>query len=161
MKNPNKFMVALGALLAMLMYALKKPVPSVSAEAAEVIQAFIDQHGSSTSTPLRLKREATPLLFPPEPFFGLNPAMISAAEQAQKSWKPVETIPAVRLDTVSFRGATFTDDSFDYYDIDQPIIVGSQALLGYAYTKSSTAVYHQAFLLRKNEEWKLQEDRAH
>jgi len=101
------------------------------------------------------------MLSKPEPFSNLDPAIRAAAELAEKSWKPVETIPVVWLDSVGLRGVTFPNnvDECDYY-FDQPLLSQSQALLGYSYASKSNTIHHQVLFLRTPQGWKLTVDRV-
>lgn len=162
MKNTKNYpiaLVGLGVLSLLVTYSSKDRRPSISPVGAEVIQAFIYQNRSAPSTPMLVRPDSVPILHPPAPFQDLDPAFWSAAKVAEESWKPVETIPVLRLDTVSLRGVTFSSDCDDYFDFNHPIIIRAQALLGYSDVRNSVATRYQAFLLRDSQGWKLKDNR--
>ena len=165
--------------LALVVHLDKNRPKTISPEGAEVIQAFIDQHHRPTTmpSPLRVNPQALPLLFDLAPFPELDPAFKSAAKIAQRSWLPAETIPVLRLDNGSLRGVTFIDVPKwnnlverrqveskwpgDYYTFDQPIIIGSQALLPYSFDqRKDRSENHQVLLVRNTEGWKIKADRV-
>lgn len=161
MKSTKNYLIALvglGVLSLLVVYSSKDRKPSISPEGAEVIQAFIDQN-RSVPAPLLVRPDSVPILHPPAPFPDLDPAFWNAAKMAEESWKPVETIPVLRLDTVSLRGVAFSTDCDDYYDFNHPVIIRSQALLGYSDVRNRLAIHYQAFLLRDSQGWKLKEKR--
>ena len=162
MKNSQKcvVMVGFGAIL-LLGYGAANRGGSISSNEVAVIQAFIDQSGGKTASgSIKVRPEVYPLLFSPRPFSELDPATKSAAEAANSSWKPAESVPVARLDRVtSFRKVSFSQDNDDCYTFERPIIVDSQALLGYAYVQDNVATNHQVLLLRDGDSWRLKEDR--
>ena len=95
-----------------------------------------------------------------ESFNGLDPAFTGAAKEAQESWKPAETIPTFRLDTVAFRGATFYDKPDADLHFHVPIVIGSQAVLGYDDSRNPKYdAEHQVMLVRNSTRWIVKEDR--
>lgn len=151
----------LGLLVLVLVYSFRDRTPSISRAEGEVIQAVIDQIRVAPNSPqLRVMPRVLPLIMSLEPFPGLDPAFKEAAAKAWESFKPVETTPVLRLDTVALRGVTYRDQPDADFHFSIPIIIGSQSVLEYSDSRiSKYSLDHQVMLVRVATGWMVKEDR--